>query len=268
MRKPESHTCNSIHRYPHGFHTGPGARASEGRRRGAWRSARATSRSSVRASRSSRYFTTRRASTRSTRSSGRPATRSSRTSRRAATPSSSATSSSPSSWSQNATNIVAQKYFRGTLGTPQRESSVRQLVGRVVDTITGWGTRNGYFATEHDAQVFAEELAHLLVNQKAAFNSPGVVQRRGPRHAAAVLRVLHPRRRRPHVLDPQLVRRGGDDLQGRLGLRDQPVAHPFLEGVARRRRDGERARARSCAAPTPRPARSSPAARPGARRRW
>jgi ribonucleoside-diphosphate reductase alpha chain len=78
----------------------------------------------------------------------------------------------PSSWSQNATNIVAQKYFRGTLGTPQRESSVRQLVGRVVDTITRWGKKNGYFATGDDAQVFAEELTHLIVTQKAAFNSP------------------------------------------------------------------------------------------------
>jgi ribonucleoside-diphosphate reductase alpha chain len=78
----------------------------------------------------------------------------------------------PVSWSQNATNIVAQKYFRGTLGTPQRESSVRQLIGRVVDTITGWGRKDAYFASDHDAQVFAEELTHLLVNQKAAFNSP------------------------------------------------------------------------------------------------
>ena len=78
----------------------------------------------------------------------------------------------PKSWSQNATNIVAQMYFRGTLGTPQRESSVRQLVSRVVDTITGWGRTNGYFATGDDAQVFAEELSYLLVNQKAAFNSP------------------------------------------------------------------------------------------------
>jgi ribonucleoside-diphosphate reductase alpha chain len=78
----------------------------------------------------------------------------------------------PISWSQNATNIVAQKYFRGTLGTPQRESSVRQLTGRVVDTIRVWGERNGYFASEHDAEVFAEELTHLVVNQKAAFNSP------------------------------------------------------------------------------------------------
>jgi ribonucleoside-diphosphate reductase alpha chain len=78
----------------------------------------------------------------------------------------------PATWSQNATNIVAQKYFRGPLGSPERESSVRQLVGRVVDTITGWGRKDGYFATDHDAQVFAEELSHLLVNQKAAFNSP------------------------------------------------------------------------------------------------
>jgi len=78
----------------------------------------------------------------------------------------------PVTWSQNATNIVAQKYFRGTLGTPQRETSVRQLISRVVDTITGWGTKNGYFASAKDAQVFSEELAHLLVTQKAAFNSP------------------------------------------------------------------------------------------------
>jgi ribonucleoside-diphosphate reductase alpha chain len=78
----------------------------------------------------------------------------------------------PVGWSQNATNIVAQKYFRGPLGAPERESSVRQLVSRVVDTIRGWGEKNRYFATEQDAQVFADELTHLLVNQKAAFNSP------------------------------------------------------------------------------------------------
>ncbi|MEW6059749.1 MAG: vitamin B12-dependent ribonucleotide reductase [Actinomycetota bacterium] len=78
----------------------------------------------------------------------------------------------PESWSQNATNIVAQKYFRGSLGTPQRESSVRQLAGRVVDTIRHWGLRDGYFASEQDADIFADELTHLVVNQKAAFNSP------------------------------------------------------------------------------------------------
>ena len=78
----------------------------------------------------------------------------------------------PRSWSQNATNIVAQKYFRGPLGTPQRESSVRQMIGRVVDTIHGWGVKDGYVASDADGKVFAEELTHLLVNQKAAFNSP------------------------------------------------------------------------------------------------
>jgi ribonucleoside-diphosphate reductase alpha chain len=78
----------------------------------------------------------------------------------------------PITWSQNATNIVAQKYFRGTLGTPQRESSVRQLAGRVVDTIRGWGEQDGYFDTDRDAQTFSDELTHLIVTQKAAFNSP------------------------------------------------------------------------------------------------
>jgi ribonucleoside-diphosphate reductase alpha chain len=78
----------------------------------------------------------------------------------------------PRTWSQNATNIVAQKYFRGPLDTPQRESSIRQLVGRVVDTIVGWGKKDGYFASDQDADVFSDELAHILVNQKAAFNSP------------------------------------------------------------------------------------------------
>jgi ribonucleoside-diphosphate reductase alpha chain len=78
----------------------------------------------------------------------------------------------PKSWSQNATNIVAQKYFRGPLGTPERETSVRQMVGRVVDTISGWGVKDGYFDSDQDARVFAEELTHLLVTQKAAFNSP------------------------------------------------------------------------------------------------
>ena len=78
----------------------------------------------------------------------------------------------PSTWSQNATNIVAQKYFRGPLGTPQRESSVRQMVDRVAGTITRWGVKDGYFASDADAEAFQSELTHILVNQKAAFNSP------------------------------------------------------------------------------------------------
>ncbi|MDP2340511.1 MAG: vitamin B12-dependent ribonucleotide reductase [Deltaproteobacteria bacterium] len=78
----------------------------------------------------------------------------------------------PVSWSQTATNIVANKYFRGTVGTPEREKSVRQLVLRVVDTLTSWGRRRRYFAQEADAAAFHAELSHLLVTQKVAFNSP------------------------------------------------------------------------------------------------
>jgi ribonucleoside-diphosphate reductase alpha chain len=78
----------------------------------------------------------------------------------------------PSSWSMMATQIVSQKYFRGTLGSPGREYSVKQMIDRVVDTITGWGIEGGYFADEDSAEVFNAELKHLLVNQKAAFNSP------------------------------------------------------------------------------------------------
>ncbi|MGV1047106.1 MAG: vitamin B12-dependent ribonucleotide reductase [Solirubrobacterales bacterium] len=78
----------------------------------------------------------------------------------------------PKSWSQNATNIVAQKYFRGQLGTPERESSVKQMIGRVAGTISNWGREGGYFASEDDADAFEMELTSILLNQKAAFNSP------------------------------------------------------------------------------------------------
>ena len=78
----------------------------------------------------------------------------------------------PKFWSQQATNIVVSKYFRGTLGAPERERSVKQLVGRVVDTITGWARGQKYFASEDDLQAFSDDLKHLLVYQKAAFNSP------------------------------------------------------------------------------------------------
>src|SRR5208337_1419678 len=78
----------------------------------------------------------------------------------------------PSDWSQTATNIVASKYFHGKLGTPERESSVRQLISRVADTIAQWGVEGSYFRTEEDAKNFHDELVHLLVRQKASFNSP------------------------------------------------------------------------------------------------
>src|SRR3954452_24785054 len=78
----------------------------------------------------------------------------------------------PTTWSLNATNIVAQKYFRGPLGTPEREWSLRQVIDRVADTITTWGAEGGYFVDRTEAETFNAELNHLLVTQKAAFNSP------------------------------------------------------------------------------------------------
>ena len=78
----------------------------------------------------------------------------------------------PKSWSLLATNVVASKYFRGPLGAPSRERSVRQLVSRVVSTIAAWGRKDGYFATEEDAATFEAELGHLVYRQKLSFNSP------------------------------------------------------------------------------------------------
>ena len=78
----------------------------------------------------------------------------------------------PSTWSQTATNIVASKYFRGQLGSPDRERSVKGLISRVVDAIRDWAEAQGYFATSDDLHAFSDELTHLLVEQKAAFNSP------------------------------------------------------------------------------------------------
>jgi len=78
----------------------------------------------------------------------------------------------PKAWSQTATNVVVQKYFRGQLGTPGRERSVRQLISRVADTITAWGMKDGYFTDQESADTYRAELRHLLVEQKMSFNSP------------------------------------------------------------------------------------------------
>src|SRR2546430_724407 len=78
----------------------------------------------------------------------------------------------PKSWSQNATNIVAQKYFRGQLGSPAREHSVKQMIGRVAGTIADWGRERGYFASVEDGDAFEAELTYVLLHQMAAFNSP------------------------------------------------------------------------------------------------
>ncbi|MHB8593938.1 MAG: vitamin B12-dependent ribonucleotide reductase, partial [Acidimicrobiales bacterium] len=78
----------------------------------------------------------------------------------------------PAGWSLNATNILAQKYFRGTPGTAERETSLRQVADRIIDTIADWGTKDGYFADAAEADAFRAELKHIIVTQKAAFNSP------------------------------------------------------------------------------------------------
>ena len=90
----------------------------------------------------------------------------------------------PADWSQTATNIVASKYFHGKMGAPDRERSVAQLVHRVVDTIADWGHSQGYFRSAEDGENFRNELAHLMLKQKACFNSPvwfnvGVKEARG-----------------------------------------------------------------------------------------
>ena len=90
----------------------------------------------------------------------------------------------PVDWSQTATNIVASKYFHGKMGSPERETSVAQLAQRVVDAITEWGLKDGYFKTPEDGENFRMELAHLVLTQKACFNSPvwfnvGVPEARG-----------------------------------------------------------------------------------------
>src|SRR5947209_13254896 len=78
----------------------------------------------------------------------------------------------PKSWSQNATNIVAQKYFRGRLDSSERERSVKQMITRVAGTIAAWGRERGYFATDEDGDAFEAELTYILLHQMAAFNSP------------------------------------------------------------------------------------------------
>lgn len=78
----------------------------------------------------------------------------------------------PADWSQLATNVVVSKYFRGPLGTPKRENSVKHMIDRVADTIAGWGRAQGYFASEEDADVFHNELKQIILHQRATFNSP------------------------------------------------------------------------------------------------
>src|SRR6184192_1058137 len=162
----------------------------------------------------------------------------------------------PRFWSQTATNIVAQKYFRGRMSSPERERSVKQMIGRVVDTIAGWGRDGGYFASEEEAETFEAELKFILVNQLAAFNSPvwfNVGFEEKPQCSACFILSID------------------DSMESILDwIRREGV---ISRGCAPRRSSSRRAatppgRSRSCAVRTPAQGRSSRAARHGAPRRW
>src|SRR5277367_4729250 len=132
----------------------------------------------------------------------------------------------PADWSQTATNIVVSKYFYGKPGSPDRETSVRQLVGRVVDTIGVWGRNQGYFRTPEDSDNFRSELAHLMLTQKACFNSPvwfnvGVKEPRGYGwyydEASGAIKKLEQGEMRPQC-SACFINSVGDTLEGILDL--------------------------------------------------
>ncbi|HEY4364782.1 MAG TPA: vitamin B12-dependent ribonucleotide reductase [Bryobacteraceae bacterium] len=132
----------------------------------------------------------------------------------------------PVDWSQTATNIVVSKYFYGKMGSPERETSVRQLIGRVVDTITDWGVHQRYFRTVQDAANFRDDLAHLMLSQKACFNSPvwfnvGVKEPRGYGYyfddAANATKKIDPNERRPQC-SACFINSVGDTLESILEL--------------------------------------------------
>ena len=143
----------------------------------------------------------------------------------------------PKAWSQQATNIVVSKYFRGQIGTPERERSVKQLIGRVVDTITAWARADKYFASEADLQAFSDDLKHILVYQKAAFNSPVWFNcgfEKAPQCSACFINSVAGH----DGLDPDAGADRRHALQVRIRHGHQPLADPLVEGAPRRRRHG------------------------------
>ena len=134
----------------------------------------------------------------------------------------------PASWSQNATNIVAQKYFRGTLGTGERETSLRQVIDRIADTITAWGVNDGYFVDDARGRGVPQRAQVHPPHPARRLQLAGLVQHRREGRARAGVGVLHPRGRGHDGRDPQLVPRGGHDLQGRLRLGHQPLGDPVV----------------------------------------
>ena len=134
----------------------------------------------------------------------------------------------PESWSLNATNILAQKYFRGTPGTAEREWSLRQVADRVVDTVTDWGTKDGYFVDERGGGGLPRRAQAPDHPPEGRVQLAGVVQHRRGRRAPAGVGLLHLVGGGLDGLDPQLVHRRGRHLQGWLGGRREPVAHPLV----------------------------------------
>src|SRR5689334_4476163 len=132
----------------------------------------------------------------------------------------------PVDWSQTATNIVVSKYFYGKIGSPERETSVRQLISRVCDTIAGWGAEQRYFRTQEDAENFRFDLTHLMLTQKACFNSPvwfnvGVKEPRGYglyfEDAANAVKKINPGESRPQC-SACFINSVGDTLESILEL--------------------------------------------------
>ena len=173
----------------------------------------------------------------------------------------------PKFWSQTATNIVAQKYFRGRMSSPERESSVRQMIGRVVDTIGALGAQ-GRLLRRRGAGRDLRGRAQGDPRQPARLLQLARLVQRRLRGEAAGERLLHPLDRGLDGVDPRLDPARGGHLPRRLRLGRQPLAAALLQGAALQGRLRLRARSASCAAPTPPPARSSRAARRGARPRW
>ena len=137
----------------------------------------------------------------------------------------------PKFWSQTATNIVAQKYFRGRMSSPERETSVKQMIGRVVSTIGTWGREGNYFADEEEARDLRGRAEGDPGQPVRRLQLAGLVQRR-LRGEAAVQRLLHPLDRGLDGLDPRLDPPRGRHLPRRLGLGRQPLAPALLQGAA------------------------------------
>ena len=173
----------------------------------------------------------------------------------------------PRFWSQTATNIVAQKYFRGRMSSPERESSVKQMIGRVVDTISALGPRRRLLRGRRAGRGVRGRAEGDPRQPARLLQLPGLVQRR-LRGAPAGERVLHPLDRGLDGVDPRLDPARGRHLPRRLRLRastSRTCAPPRSSSPRAATPPG---RSASCAAPTPPPARSSRAARRGARPRW